>query len=356
MKYMYKTLLFLLFVPLTLLATERGKYTKNKVIKKEYTVNKNATFKVDNKYGNIDIVSSNSNKIFITVSITTNGNDEEKVERRLEQIDVDFDASSSFVSAKTEIEKHSNSWSWFGKNNNINIEVNYKISLPVTNNLEVYNDYGNVNLDKIEGKTKFNVDYGKINLGELLNSENNINIDYTNNSQIDFMKDGAINADYSTLHLERSGRTKLNADYSKISFGMVVDLDFNCDYGSLTIDNAGNANGNTDYLKVSIGKLSGSGDFSVDYGGISINDLGPQFKKLKIDAEYAGVKVGVNNNANFNIIASSSYGSIKYGDGFTFNKQIKENSSKYYEGYFGTENSGSSINLKTSYGNITLKN
>ena len=124
--------------------------------------------------------------------------------------------------------------------------------MPVSNNLEVSNDYGGVNLDKIEGETKFDVDYGKLNIGELLNSKNDINIDYTNKSQIDFMKDGDINVDYSTLHVERSGRTKLNADYSNISFGMVTNLDFNCDYGSLKIDNAGNAFGNTDYLSIKI--------------------------------------------------------------------------------------------------------
>lgn len=356
MKLIYKTLLILLFVPLTIFATEKGKYTRNKVINKEFKVSKNATLEISNKYGNVNIITSNSNQIIIKVSITTNGNDEEKVEQRLDQIDVDFDASSSFVSAKTIIEKNTSYWSWFGKRNSINMEINYQIQMPITNNLEVSNDYGGVNLDKIEGTTKFDVDYGKLNIGELLNSKNNINIDYTNKSQIDFMKDGDINADYSTLHIERSGRTNLNADYSNISFGMVTNLDFNCDYGSLKIDNAGNAFGNTDYLSIKINKLSGSGDFDVDYGGIHIDDLGKNFKTLKVKAEYASVKVGIPDNANFNITASTSYGGFSYRDGFTFNKEIKENTSKYYEGYYGTENSESSIHIKTSYGSISLKN
>ena len=39
------------------------------------------------------------------------------------------------------------------------------------------------------------------------------------------MKDGEINADYSTLNLEKSGRTTLNADYSHITFGLLTNLD-----------------------------------------------------------------------------------------------------------------------------------
>jgi len=116
MKTMYKILLLLFLIPLTISATERnGKYTKNKVLKKEYTVNNNALLNVSNKYGNIGISTWNENKIKIEVSITTNGNDEEKVQKRLDQINVEFQGNTSEVSAKTLIEKTSSSWSLWGK-------------------------------------------------------------------------------------------------------------------------------------------------------------------------------------------------------------------------------------------------
>lgn len=106
MKHMHKLLLFLLLFPVTLMATDNnGKHTKTKKINKEYNVDADATLQVSNKYGNIDISAWNNSKITIEVVITTNGNDLEKVEKRLDQIDVDFDANSSHVSAKTMIEK-----------------------------------------------------------------------------------------------------------------------------------------------------------------------------------------------------------------------------------------------------------
>lgn len=357
MKNMYKYLLVIFLIPLTITATERkGKYTKTKTINKEYKVNDDATLNVDNRYGNIVITSWDQNTIEIKVTITTNGNNEEKVEKRLEQIDVDFDGNSNFVSAKTIIEKNSSSWGFWGKNNNVNMQIDYLIKMPVSNNIDLENDYGSISIDKLEGTSNINCDYGKLNIGELLNSRNSINIDYTNKSNIDFMKDGDINADYSTLHIEKSGRTKLNADYSHISFGMVSNLDYDCDYGDLKIEQAGNVNGNSDYMRTTIEKLNGSGYFDKDYGSIKVYELSENFKNLDIKSSYTQIKIGVTPSNSFNIKASLSYGGFRHDNGFTFSKEISKNSSKYYEGYYGSQNSNSTVLLKTSYGNITFTN
>ncbi|MFD1294347.1 hypothetical protein ACFQ5N_10915 [Lutibacter holmesii] len=351
---MYKILLLVFLIPLVVTATEdKGKYTKNKKINKVYTVNKNATLAVSNKYGNITIVTGNSDQIEMNISITTSGDNEERVAERLEQITVELNGSSSNVSAKTIIGKSSNSWNW-GRKSNVNMEINYTIKMPITNNVKLSNDYGSIQLDKLEGTSSINCDYGKITIGELLNSTNTINIDYTNKSSIDFMKDGAINADYSTLHIEKGGRIDLNADYSHISFGMVAVLDFNCDYGDVKINSCGNLTGNSDYMNTSVGKLNGSAILNSDYGSIKINAIHKNFKKIDIKTSYSQIKLGVSSENSFNITASLGYGHFKSNNNFTFNKEITKTSSKYYEGYYNTPNSDSTITLKTSYGNITF--
>jgi hypothetical protein len=357
MKNLYKILFVLFLVPFTITATEKkGKYTKSKTIKKEFNVDANATLNVYNKYGNIVIATWNENKIIIDVTITTNGNDEEKVIKRLEQIDVDFDANSNNVSAKTMIEKKSNSWNLWKKNNNVNMQINYLIKMPTSNNINLQNNYGAISLDKVKGTSNIICDYGSLDIGELLNSKNKINIDYTNKSTIDFMKDGEINADYSTLHIEKSGRTKLNADYSHISFNMVTALDFNCDYGDLKIEDCGNIIGNSDYMHTNVKKLRGIGDFNSDYGSIKILQLGDNFKNITIKSSYTGIKIGVSKNNAFDINASLSYGGFKYSGGFFFSKEITKSSSKYYEGYYNTSNSGKDITIKSNYGSVTFTN
>lgn len=357
MKTLYKIIVLIFLIPFISNAHEKdGKYTKNKVINKEFTVNSNALLNVSNKYGNIVISSWNENRIAIKVSITTNGNDEEKVKKRLEQIDVEFKGTLNNVSAKTVIEKSSSSWSFFGNKSNVNMEINYLIQMPISNSINLNNDYGSITIDKIEGSSKINCDYGKITIGELLNSDNNINIDYTNNSNIDFMKEGNINADYSTLNIDRSDNVELNADYSHISFGKIDKLNFNCDYGSLKIKEVNNIIGNCDYMQTIISKVGEIGNFDMDYGNIKINELGKDLKNLQINTSYTQIKIGVSPINSFKINASLSYGNFKKVEGFTFNKEIQKSSSKYYEGYFNLQNSTSTVSVKSNYGNLTFYN
>ena len=129
MKHYYNILFLLTLLPAMVVANNgklKGKYTKEKKIHKEYTVNANAGFQLDNSFGNVTISTWNENRTVIDVVITTNGNNEAKVTERLNDITVAFTANGSKVSATTEFDKKSNWKSWWGKGkNNVSAEVNY---------------------------------------------------------------------------------------------------------------------------------------------------------------------------------------------------------------------------------------
>ena len=74
-----------------------GKHTRERKIKKEFTVGASDELEIDNSYGNVDITTWNENRVVIEVTIKTNGDDEDKVEDRLRAIDVDFNQTSGGV-------------------------------------------------------------------------------------------------------------------------------------------------------------------------------------------------------------------------------------------------------------------
>ena len=82
-------------------------YEKTKTIKKEFDVNADALLNIKNKYGNVDVISWNQNRVEIEVTITVSGNNEAKVIDRLSKINVNFENSRTAVSAKTIIENSS---------------------------------------------------------------------------------------------------------------------------------------------------------------------------------------------------------------------------------------------------------
>ena len=358
MKNMYKILLICLLIPMIGNANphpKKGKYEKSKTINKEFNVNADALLKINNKYGNVDVVSWNENRVVIDVKITVSGNNEDKVMSRLEQINVHFEGSSSLVSAKTVIEKSSSNW--FGSNNNMNYQIDYKVKMPTTNDANLVNDYGTISLNELKGKADINCDYGKILIGSLYHDDNSINIDYTSNSVIEFMKSGNINADYSKLRVEKAKSIDLNADYTTTVFENIENLDFNCDYGKIEVENGNVIIGNGDYLTMRFGTIYKKIRIDSDYGGIRINKLMKDFDSVYINSDYTGIKIGLDSNAAFNFIAKMSYGGFSYdGDNINYIKKVVKSSSKYYEGYVNKENSGSKIEISSDYGSVKLFN
>jgi len=357
MKKLYNIVIALFFIPIALNATEidKFKHEKSKTIKKEFTVNADALMKINNRYGNVDVISWDGNKIVIDVKITVSGNDEDKVMKRLDMIDVEFESSRSEVYAKTIIQKKSSSWSWnWGKKNNVNYQINYKVKVPITNNVNLMNDYGNISLNEIKGDASINCDYGKIIIGELHSYNNKINIDYCSASTVGKINGGTINADYSKFTVERAGEIKLNADYTTSVFEMINDLSYSCDYGSLRVNNGTSLMGNGDYLTTKLGSISKKVSITSDYGSIRIEELQSGFDSVTVNGDYCGVKIGIP-DAPFDFTLNLSYGGFKRDEGkFELTKQIVKSSSKYYEGYFKSQKSGSTIKINSDYGSVTF--
>ena len=353
----FKTLIVLFMLPLFITAAtdKSGKYTKKKTINKEYSVASNALLSVDNSYGNIDVVTWNENKIVFEITITTTGNDEEKVQEKLDDITVDFEASSSNVSAKTKFNKSKSKswWNWKGKNN-VKMKINYIVKIPITNSVSLNNDYGNINVDKLEGHAKLNCDYGKINTKELLADNNYINFDYSKGCYFEYIKSGKINADYSEFTVSKTNSIDINADYTNSKIETAENVTYNCDYGNIKIDKANNITGNGDYLTTIIGDVYKNVALKADYGTIKINNLTQNAGNVTIDSDYVGIKIGFAPTYNFNFDIDLDYASLKSSDGLEFSIRKEKGTSKYYNGYYGNANSGNTIKIESDYGSVSL--
>ena len=332
----------------------KGKYTKEKTIKKEYDVDANALLKVKNSYGNITLNSWDQNRIEIEVHIKTNGNNEEKVQKRLDEIDVEFDASSSMVSAKTLFNK-SESWGWkWGRKNNVNVQVNYTIKLPVKNSVNLSNDYGGIKIDRIDGHAKISCDYGRLDIGELRGRNNQLNFDYTSKSSIEYINSAEITADYSGFVIEKAGDIVLRADYTNSTINQMGSLDYSTDYGNLEVGEAENVQGNGDYIKVKLGTVHGNVDINADYGSIHIDRMAEDAGNINIRTDYTGIKIGYDPNYNFDFEITAEYAGVSGKEDFEINISKERSNERYYKGYYGSESSGNTVNITSDYGSISF--
>jgi hypothetical protein len=351
-------ILFLCALPLVAAAhgdPMNGKHTKEKTIKKEFTVNSNALLKVSNSYGNIVMTSWNENRVVIEVSIKTNGNNEDKVQAKLDEISVEFEASESTVSAKTIFEKD-RGWNWnWGRNNNVSMQIDYTIKLPVKNSIHLKNDYGNITIDRIDGYAKINCDYGRLQIGELRGRNNDLSFDYTSKSFIGYMNSGKIRADYSGFTIERAGDLMIQADYTDAVVGDMENLQYSNDYGSLEVKNVRNVQGNGDYINVDLGIVHGNVEINADYGGVRIGELAPDSGNVSIRTDYTGIKIGYHPDYSFDFEISTQYSGVSGKEDLQIAVSREKDRERYYKGYYGLENSGNLVSISSDYGNVTLK-
>ncbi|MCK0188482.1 hypothetical protein [Arenibacter sp. F20364] len=333
----------------------RGKYTKEKTIKKEYRVNMDAILKIDNSYGNLNISSWNEDRVTIEVHIKTTGDNEDKVQRKLDGIMVDFEASNKMVSATTVFNKEKNSWGWsWGNTNNVNMQVNYTVRVPIKNNVNLSNDYGSIILDRIDGHAKINCDYGRLEIGELHGRSNQLTFDYTSKSTIGYINSGKINADYSGFTIEKAGNLDINADYTNATIQAIEDLSYVCDYGNLEIGEAKNIQGNGDYINVRLGTIHGNVDIKSSYGSVKIDKMASDAKNLQINSDYTGIKIGYSQEYHFNFEIDTEYAGVKGKDDFEINISKEKSNQIYYKGYHGSQSNGNLMSITSKYGGISF--
>ncbi|MEM8508358.1 MAG: hypothetical protein AAF717_11030 [Bacteroidota bacterium] len=333
----------------------KGKYTKEKTIKKEFSVNADALLKVKNSYGNLNITSWDQNSVMIEVKIKTNGNNEERVQDRLEEITVDFDTSQSMVSAITRFGNRNNNWGWkWGRRNNVSIQVNYTIKLPIKNSVNLSNDYGNIYLDRVDGHAKISCDYGKMEIGELRGRNNELRFDYTSRSTFEYVNSAEIIADYSGFTIEKAGNLDVKADYTNAAIDEMENLKYASDYGSMEVGKVTNVEGVGDYIGIKLGDVHGNVSVTSDYGSLKIARMGSDAGDVNIESDYTGIKIGYHPEYYFDFDISTEYAGVNGIDDFEIQIRKEKSGEKYYNGYHGNDNSGNVIQIRSEYGGVSF--
>jgi len=363
MKHLYKLSILLFLLPALLAAgPEDGKYTKSKKISKTFNVNKNCLVAIQNEFGSVSITTWDSPTVSIDITVQVSGNNEDRVIDQLQDIDIDFEASASKVSAITDAEHSSNNsgglWNLlFGSDSNrsSNMKIDYIIKMPVTASLDISNDYGAVILDRLKGCASIKCDFGRLDIGQLLAENNDLKFDYTNNSHIDYMKSGNIQADFSGFELYGAEKVTYKGDYTKAKFHNVKILDFNGDFSTIQTDDVTKLIGRGDYTTIKIGHVKELVNLNTDFGSISIAELGRDFKEATVKSEYTTIKINYHPEASFRFDIDTEFSSIKLSDDLTVTSSESDNTDKQKSGYCGPKSSTAVINIRSSFGGVSLK-
>ncbi|MDY0990176.1 hypothetical protein SOM12_22280 [Flavobacterium sp. CFBP9031] len=349
MKKHYNLLILFLLIPFLGFSNDDAFVTKQKNIKKTYIVNSNAGIDIDNKYGSITVTTWDEDKIDLDITIKVNGPNENWVNERLNSIDVDITALKGLVSAVTKL----GSSNLKSKGSNNSFEINYVIKIPKNGSIKLVNKYGNISVPNAEASTDIDCKYGKVALGKLNGSSNQISIQYCQNSSIEYIKTGNIDARYSNLKINDSGNLNLSANYTDVNLNDGQNIKADCNYGTFKFQKINSLSGSGNYLTFIIGEISSNFSYDTNYSKISIGTVTEKAGNISINSGYTDISIGYVPNYAFDFDISARYSNIKHDNSLEISVSEVKSNSKRIAGYYKKKGQNK-ININSNYGNISL--
>ncbi len=349
-----------LFLAAALLAVS-GNITAQPVTKeyhKEYSAKPGSSLNISNRYGDVNIDTWDEERIVIDVKVSVELPDRNRAERYLSYIEVQFSENGNEISAKTVIDDKFSFSGWGSRSRKFSI--NYSVRMPSGCNLDLTNRYGNTDIDDINGHIRLDIKYGNINAGSLTRgNEKPLNTVILGYGKGTIGSAGWLDvfSRYSgSLIIDRSQALLLNSRYSKIQIGETSSVVGESKYDNLRIGKINNLVLESGYSDIAIGTLTKKLKFEGGYGAFMVENIPAGFETIETDTRYIGVKLGIDNDADYELDARLSYGNLKFNeDNFQHRTRIVENNSSQTAGFIGKSSSPSSkVTVKASYGSVRL--
>lgn len=343
-KFKKLTLLFILGVfALGIKATAEE---KTKEYHEAWTVNSVQTMQITNKFGEIKINNFGGDSVTIDVVITVEAPNEGKANELLDLIDVDFGKSGGTVKAETDIDKEFKSRQKFS--------IDYTVNIPSNKNLNISNKYGNTFVNVLNANGTFNIQYGSFTASELkAPSDGNVDVLLAyGKAEIGSANDLKVEVKYSKMNFGDVKNVTLGSNYSVVTIEEAGDIQIKSKYDTFDFEEVQSVTATTKYSHFKIEELKKALKIDSGYGGISVEEVAPDFESISIENSYGQIKLGLS-DSGYNLDASCNYCGISYPEDEFIGDKIKDNNARTVKGKVGS--GGGNVYIRSRYGEIKLQ-
>ncbi len=283
---------------------------------------------MNNQYGSITIKIWDRKEVKADVTISAYSNNADEQQKLLDGTRVLADKSGDQIAFRTEMSGNRNG-NWGngtrnGKKWRREVRVNYTLYVPGNNDLNISQQYGNVEIGNYAGAVNAKVQYGNFSAQKLSSSSNNLNVQY------------------GKMTIQDLNKGNLKQQYG----------------GGITLGSARDINISAQYATVRIDRLLGDAALSIQYNKVNIAQVAESSKVLTINAQYAGVDVGFSDSYKGSMDVKISYASFNFGKGVSAKIEGGEDAhgsvTKRYTGNIGGGGS-SQVRVNASYEDVTFR-
>lgn len=352
-----KSVISLLFIQLILTVSVYASDV-DKTITREFDASGIELLKINNRYGDVEIVSSGNNKINIIVDVQLSHPNDSKAEKLLSMIDILFSENDNTIEARTDIDRQ---FKLNGIGSNRSFSIDYRVEMPKGMDLDLSNRYGNINAGELSGHVDIRIKYGSLFIKKLSRG----NKEPLNSVTAEYLRVGDI-ADAGWLELNMKHVTKfnisgaqallINSRYSiNNTIDMVSSVVIDSQYDKFEIGRVNNIVAESAYTSYKVEELSNKLNIKTKYGSVDLDYVKPGFDQIKFDVEYTPVRISMDESASYALTADTKYTGLSLDeDKAEIRQRIEESSSKYIEAVFGDSDTKSEIIIEAKYGSVKI--
>lgn len=299
MKRTYKISALILLIFLTIEARAGGSYFKEKKERYSATLASDAYVEITNQYGDIEIISTDTDSIKVEVVIKVNSRqeNEEEIDLMLDRININFRSAKSYVIVETQWDGSTNFFkksyqtikSTFDAQTD-NIQVDYKVYMPNDRSLTLQNKFGNIYMGNYKGDLDVKLFYGEFRARDL-DRVREIEVRY-GKLKVNNVKNGYFNlvsVKYSEINSAEEIRLKTSSSEIDVRTAKSINLDSRHD--DITIGELSALSGKTSLTDIKIKKLSSEISIYSKFGSIRIDECSSKMRTIDIEVSRADVNL-----------------------------------------------------------------
>ncbi|MBX2891110.1 MAG: DUF4097 family beta strand repeat protein [Saprospiraceae bacterium] len=348
-------------------ANEKPTLEFTRTINREFNTTSDGMTALYNKYGKVNVKTWQNNTVKIDITIVVNAGSQRDADKIFDRIKVNFANASGYVKAETMLEQKSGiNWT----NDCNDFKINYEVYMPIGNQLDLKNRYGNSYVATLNGKLIAEIKYGDLRT-EAVNNDADLNLGYgkgyiarVNNlygqisySQITITEAREVQLDtkYSELKGDRVSTLRLTSKYDDFNLGEVDELRLQTKYANLRVRSARAAYLTAQYTDIRFTNVGETADADLSYGSLKIENIGKNVSNINVVGKYTDVQLFTERGTSYRFDLEGRYTDIKTPAGANIRHHSKSGNLEKMEGSYGDANAKGLVKAKLNYGGLVVK-
>jgi hypothetical protein len=339
-----------------------------KTVNREFGTIANGMTALYNKYGKVNVNTWQNNSVKIDITIIVNASDQRGADKMFDRIKFNFANTAGYIKSETMIEQ-GNDW-WLSEYTCQDFQINYEVWMPIGNQLDLKNRYGNAYVGALNNKLTAEIKYGDLRT-EAINADADLNISYgkANMAKVQNLfgsvsygsinvtdaKDIQLDSKYSALSTNLAGIVRITSKYDEFDFGTITELRLQTKYSGLKLQQARSVYVTGQFTDLVINNITDILDADLMYGNLTLGSLAKGFSSVQINAKYTDVKVTTERSTAFRFAMEGSYTDIRYPNAATIQTKDDSGHKESVQGYVGDVNAKGMMKAKMNYGGLVLK-